>query len=600
MLKRLIGKIAKLKYSYINTSLKDEIMANVAEVLVDTLVNVGIQRIYGVVGDSLNGITNALQKQKQINWVHVRHEEAAAFAAGAEAQLTGELTVCAGSCGPGNLHLINGLFDAHRSGAPVLAIAAQIPSAELGGNYFQETHPETLFKECSCFCEILVNPEQMPRLLHIAMQTAKAKSGVAVLIIPGDIALKKAPFSAYEKNFPFVRPQVIPPESVLKDIAARLNKAPKVTVFCGIGAAGARDSLMKLCEHLQSPVVHTLRGKPFFEYDNPYDIGMTGFIGFSSGYYAMESCDVLLLLGTSFPYRQFYPSKADIIQIDLHGEQLGKRVEITLGAVGDIHATLNALIPLLEVKKDQSHLKNAQSHYQKARENLDSLATKTPDNTPIHPQYLVACIDKLAQDDSLFTTDVGTPTVWAARYLTMNGKRHLLGSFNHGSMANALSQAIGAQSAFPNRQILALCGDGGFSMLMGELLTLIQQKLPIKIVVFNNGALGFVEMEMHVGGMLNYGTNLTNPNFALLAQAVGIKGIRVESAEHLNDALLAALNYKGPVLVDAVINRNELIMPPTIELNQIEGFSLYLMKAIINGQGDTIIDLMKSNLWHPE
>jgi pyruvate dehydrogenase (quinone) len=575
-------------------------MTNVAEVFVTTLENAGIKRIYGIVGDSLNGITNALQNNKNIEWVHVRHEEAASFAAGAEAQLTGELTVCAGSCGPGNLHLINGLFDCHRSGVPVLAIAAHIPSPEVGGNYFQETHPGILFKECSSFCEVVETPEQMPRLLNIAIQTAKAKSGVAVLIISGDMALQQAHYAASKERAIYLNPVITPQTPVLKDIAGRLNAAKNITVFCGIGAAQAHDSLMELCKILQSPVVHTVRGKPFIEYDNPYDVGMTGFIGFTSGYYAMEACDTLLLLGTSFPYRQFYPANAQIIQIDSNGEQLGKRVDLAVGAVGDIDSTLKALLPLLEPKKDGSHLEKARSHYVKARKNLDALAVKTPDKSRLHPQYLAKCIDLAASDDTVFTADVGTPTVWAARYLTMNGKRRLLGSFNHGSMANALSQAIGAQSAYPDRQVVAMCGDGGFAMLMGEVLTLVQQKLPIKVVIFNNGALGFVEMEMHVGGMLDYGTNLVNPNFANMAEAIGIKGIRVESASTLETDLQSAFAHKGPVIIDVLVNRNELIMPPNIELGQVKGFSLYMMKAIINGQGSEILDLMKTNLWRSE
>ncbi len=575
-------------------------MATVADILVETLVNQGVKRIYGIVGDSLNGITNSMQKRKDLEWVHVRHEEAGAFAAGAEAQLTGELTVCAGSCGPGNLHLINGLYDCQRSRAPVLAIAAHIPSYEIGGDYFQETNPSLLFKDCSCFCEVVETPEQMPRLLQIAIQTAKAKSGVAVLIISGDVALKMAVHSANKTPFKYIKPEVLPSQSVLEDIATRLNVAKKVTVFCGIGAADAHESLLQLCKTLKAPVVHTLRGKPFIEYDNPYDVGMTGLIGFSSGYYAMESCDTLLLLGTSFPYRQFYPTKAQIIQIDINAEQLGKRVDIAVGAVGDVRCTLNALLPLLQTKKDSSHLEQALTHYQKARKGLDALVTKTPDNQRLHPQYLAHCLDEASGEDTVFTTDVGTPSVWAARYLKMNGKRRILGSFNHGSMANALSQAIGAQSAYPKRQVVAMCGDGGFSMLMGDVLTLIQQKLPIKIVIFNNGVLGFVEMEMHVNGMMEYGTSLDNPNFAKMAEAIGIKGFRVESAATLQDDLKAAFEYDGPALIDVLIRRDELIMPPKIELEQVKGFGLYMTKAILNGQGNQLLDLMKTNLWRSE
>ncbi|KTD24221.1 MULTISPECIES: ubiquinone-dependent pyruvate dehydrogenase [Legionella] len=572
-------------------------MTTVADVFIDTLENAGIKRIYGIVGDSLNGLTNALQKRKTIEWIHTRHEEVAAFAAGAEAQLTGELTVCAGSCGPGNTHLINGLYDCQRSYAPVLAIAAHIPTPEIGGDYFQETHPNILFKECSYFCEIVSSVEQIPRLLKIAMQTAIAKRGVAVLVISGDLALQDMRKQALPNWSKMTKSVVIPEQAVLEEIAHRLNAAKKVTLFCGYGAADAHQSLMALCAKLCAPIVHTLRGKAFIEYDNPYDVGMTGLVGFSSGYYAMEACDTLLLLGTNFPYRQFYPSKAEIIQIDLNGEQLGKRANITLGAVGDVNNTVQALLPLIQQKKDSSHLEQAVTHYKRARSSLDALACEGSDKKLIHPQYLARLINEEADEDTVFTSDVGTPTVWAARYLQMNGKRRLLGSFNHGSMANALAQAIGAQAAYPKRQTVALCGDGGFTMLMGDILTLNQQNLPIKVVVFNNGTLGFVEMEMHVGGMLEYSTELNNPNFAKMADAVGIKGFRVDESTHLREALQSAFAHAGPALVDVRVNRNELIMPPTINAAQVKGFSLYLMKAIINGQGTEVLDLMKTNLW---
>lgn len=572
-------------------------MTNVADVFIDTLEAAGIKRIYGIVGDSLNGFTNSLQKRNTIQWVHTRHEEVAAFAAGAEAQLTGELAVCAGSCGPGNLHLINGLYDCQRSNAPVLAIAAHIPTPEIGGNYFQETHPQILFKDCSYYCEMITSPEQMPRMLKIAMQTAISRRGVAVLVISGDVALQEM---RKQTTMPWpIKPatEIVPAKALLEEIAKRLNSSKKITVFCGIGAAGAHQSLMALCAKLAAPVVHTLRGKPFVEYDNPYDVGMTGLIGFSSGYYAMEACDTLLLLGTSFPYRQFYPAKAEIIQIDLNGEQLGKRCDLALGAVGDVDSTIKALLPLLETKEDKTHLEQAVSHYKHARGELDALAHSDQGKTRIHPQFLAQLINDTAAEDALFSCDVGTPTVWAARYLQMNGKRQLLGSFNHGSMANALAQAIGAQSAFPDRQVIALCGDGGFSMLMGDILTLHQQNLPIKIVIFNNGTLGFVEMEMHVGGMLDYGTELENPNFAKMAEAIGIKGFRVDEKGELENTLTAAFSHPGPALIDVKVNRSELVMPPRINASQIRGFSLYMMKAIINGRGTEILDLVKTNLW---
>jgi pyruvate dehydrogenase (quinone) len=572
-------------------------MTTVADVLVENLEKAGVKRIYGIVGDSLNGITNALQKRKTINWIHTRHEEVAAFAAGAEAQLTGELAVCAGSCGPGNVHLINGLFDCQRSNAPVLAIAAHIPTPEIGGEYFQETHPNILFKECSYFCEVVYSAQQMPRLLKIAIQTALAKRGVAVLVISGDVALEEMRAHVVPDWVKMPIPVVVPDSALLKEAAARLNAAKNVTVFCGIGAKDAHHSLMALCEKLQAPVVHTLRGKPFIEYDNPYDVGMTGFIGFSSGYYAMEDCDTLLLLGTSFPYRQFYPKKAKIIQIDREGAQLGKRADIDLGLVGDINHTLKDLLPLLQPKKDSSHLERALKHYKLARAELDNHAEGKPGKKPLHPQYLAKMVDEQASHETIFTCDVGTPTVWAARYLTMNGERRLLGSFNHGSMANALAQAIGAQVSHPDRQVVALCGDGGFSMLMGDILTLVQHQLPIKIVIFNNGTLGFVEMEMHAGGMLEYSTELKNPNFARLAESVGIRGFHVEDPADLGAALKEAFDYSGSALIDVKVNRNELIMPPTVNATQIKGFSLYMIKAIINGKGTEILDLVKTNLW---
>ncbi|OJY09260.1 MAG: pyruvate oxidase [Legionella sp. 40-6] len=572
-------------------------MANVAEVFVETLNAAGIKRIYGIVGDSLNGITNALQSYPDMQWIHVRHEEVGAFAAGAEAQLTGQLAVCAGSCGPGNLHLINGLYDCHRSGAPVLAIAAHIPSPEVGTDYFQETHPNILFKECSCFCEVVTSAEQIPRMLHIAMQTALAESGVAVLVLSGDIALEHAPHAANKNPLYGVSPEIIPPAPILNQLAQRLNESSKITLFCGIGAAHAQEEIIQLAQILQAPVVHTLRAKPYIEPNNPFDVGMTGLIGFSSGYHAMHDCDTLLLLGTSFPYRQFYPENTQIIQIDRCGARLGKRVALDMGIVGDIAGTLKALLPLLKYKDESAQLDKARTHYQKVRKKLDARAVPTADGQPLHPQYLAHCVSNIADEDTIFTCDVGTPTVWAARYLAMNGKRRLLGSFNHGSMANAMAQAIGVQAAFPKKQVVAFCGDGGFSMLMGDLLTLVQQQLPVKIIIFNNGALGFVEMEMHVAGMMDYGTDLKNPNFAALAEAVGIKGIRVDNASSLERDLYTAFAHEGPVVIDVPVHRDELILPPTLDMAQVKGFSLYMMKAILSGEGDAVVDLLKTNVW---
>lgn len=572
-------------------------MTTVADVMVETLRKAGIKRIYGIVGDSLNAITNSLSQQKDIEWIHVRHEEVAAFAAGAEAQLTGELSVCAGSCGPGNLHLINGLYDANRSRAPVLAIAAHIPTSEIGGEYFQETHPNILFKDCSCFCEVVLSVDHIPRLLNIAMQTAIAKRGVAVLVISGDIAMQTVKDKIKTTALEPQPVAVLPQPAVLQKIAALLNESKNITLFCGHGCADAHAEVLALAETLQAPIVHTLRGKEYIEYDNPYDVGMTGFIGFSSGYYAMESCDTLLLLGTSFPYRQFYPEKARIIQIDINGEQIGKRCAVDVGAVGDVKETIKALLPLLNKHTDSAFLQKAVKHYHKARADLDALAVGKPGSKLIHPQYLTKLVNEIATDDAVFTCDVGTPTVWTARYVQMNGKRRLLGSFNHGSMANALAQSIGAAASYPKRQVIAMCGDGGFAMLMGDILTLVQQKLPIKVIIFNNGTLGFVQMEMRVAGMLDYGTDLQNPNFAQMAEAIGIQGIKIEDQSELEAGLRKGFAHDGPTVFDIHVNPTELIMPPTINMSQVTGMGLFMIKAIINGRGDEVVQLVQSNLW---
>jgi pyruvate dehydrogenase (quinone) len=571
---------------------------NIAELIVRTLAAAGVKRIYGVVGDSLNGLTEALRKQKTIDWVPVRHEEVAAFAAGAEAHLTGSLAVCAGSCGPGNMHLINGLYDCHRSRVPVLAIAAQVPSRELGSAYFQETRPDILFKDCSHYCEAISNAAQMPRVLGLAIQAAIGHRGVSVVTIPGDVALQEAPtteprLACVEPPSPTVRPS----EVELRKLAALLNQGKKVTILGGAGCAGAHPELIATANALKAPIVHALRGKEYIEYDNPFDVGMTGLLGFSSGYYAIMDCDALLMLGTDFPYQQFYPEKAVIAQVDLRAENLGRRTRLELGVVGDVRDTLTALLPLLEPKQDHTHLDRALRHYASNRVGLDDLATGTPGRKPIHPQYLTRIVNELAAPDAIFTADVGSPTMWAARYLTMNGRRRLLGSFNHGSMANAMPQAIGAQLAFPERQVISLSGDGGFSMLMGDFLTIRQLKLPVKIVLFNNGALGFVELEMKAAGLLDYGTTLDNPDFAKMAEAVGIRGIRVEDPAEVPAAIQAALAHAGPVLIDSVVNRQELSMPPKIQLEQAKGFSLYMIRAALNGQGDQILDLARTNLW---
>jgi pyruvate dehydrogenase (quinone) len=569
----------------------------VADVLVDTIIAAGVKRVYGLVGDSLNGVTDSIRPRKDLQWVPVRHEETAAFAAGAEAHLTGQLSVCAGSCGPGNLHLINGLYDCHRSRVPVLAIAAQIPSEEIGSGYFQETHPEHLFAQCSHYCELISQPEQMPRVLEIAMQTAIARRGVSVVALPGDIALRGAVEEEPRLHFPPPKPTVCPADDEIEALAKVLNDSEKITILAGAGCAGAHAELIALGGKLNAPIVHALRGKEFIEYDNPFDVGMTGLLGFSSGYFAMMNCNTLLMIGTDFPYQQFFPKHATVIQIDIRGEQLGRRTKLDYGLVGDTKVTLQALLPKLKQNADAKHLKLSLEHYRKARKALDELATEGSERKGSHPQFVARRISELAQEDAIFTCDVGTPTIWASRYLRMNGKRRLLGSFVHGSMASALPQAIGAQLATQDRQVITMSGDGGVSMLMGDLLTLRQLNLPVKVVVFRNDSLAFVELEMKAGGLLDFGVELRNPDFAALAESAGLLGLKAETAQDVRPMLQQAFKHDGPALVEVLVHRQELSMPPTITLEQATGFGLFMLKAVLSGRGDEIVDLAKVNLF---
>ena len=567
----------------------------IADLLVETLSDAGVQRIWGVTGDSLNGINDSLRRFKRIEWVPVRHEETAAFAAGAEAAVTGKLAVCAGSCGPGNMHLINGLYDCWRNRVPVLAIAAHIPSTEIGLGYFQETHPQALFRECADFVELVSNPAQMPEILYRAMNTAIGKQGVAVLVLPGDVALSEAP-AASPRHWVAEQPQRVAPTSTEIDrLVGLLNQAKAPAILAGAGCAGAHTELVSVAKALKAPIVHALRGKEYVEYDNPYDVGMTGLIGFSSGYHTLMSADAVLMLGTGFPYRAFYPKEATMIQVDRDPTALGRHTTLSLGIAADVRETLSALLPKLAERSDTTFLDHALAHYHKARSGLDELAQPAGAGKPVHPQHLMRLVSELAAEDAVFTADVGTPTVWAARYLKMNGRRRLLGSFNHGSMANAMLQALGAQAAQPNRQVISLSGDGGFTMMMGDMLTAVQQKLPIKIILFNS-SLGFVAMEMKAGGYLDTATDLHNPDFAAMAKVAGFTSFRVEDSTNLKETLTQALAHPGPVLVDVRTERNELIMPPKVQIGHAKGFSLYMLKAVLNGRGDEVVELARTNL----
>lgn len=569
----------------------------IADSLVEVLIQAGVKRIYGITGDSLNAVIDAVRRSGKIEWIHVRHEEVAAFAAGADADLSESIAVCAGSSGPGNLHLINGLYECHRSRVPVLAIAAHVPSDEIGSGYFQATHPEQIFRECSVFCETIMSEGQVPRTITMALQAALAHSSVSVVVLPGDVAAQDAGSCKLPEHVVHAaKPVVRPSQQELERLAGYLNEGKKVTLLCGAGCKGSHAEVMALAERLQAPMVVALRGKEHLEYDNPYFVGLTGLIGYASGYHAMMDCDVLLMLGTDFPYRQFYPEHAKILQVDIEAARLGRRTNLELGVCGDIGDTAEALLPLLKEGRKADHLRKSVDRYVKVRKELDELASGKSGRRPIHPQQLTKVISDLATDDAVFSCDVGTPTVWAARYLQMNGKRRLIGSFNHGTMANAMPQAIGAQASHPGRQTIALSGDGGLSMLLGDLLTLKQHKLPVKVVVFNNEALGFVELEMKATGYLETGTGLSRTDFAAVANAMGIYGVRVEDPDQLEEAVRGALNHDGPALIDVVVNRQELSMPPKISAQQAGGFSLWAVKAVLSGHGDELIDLAKSNL----
>jgi len=567
----------------------------VADHLVGILTQAGVKRVYGVVGDSLNPVTDAIRRSGALQWVDVRHEETAAFAAGAEAQLTGRLAVCAGSCGPGNLHLINGLYDAHRSMAPVLAIAAHIPSSEIGTGYFQETHPEQLFRECSHYCELISHSRQAPRVLQSALQHAVSERGVSVIVLPGDVAALEAPANNFTQGAVRARPVVRPADDDLARLADLLNQGRRVALFCGIGCAGAHDEVVTLADKLKAPVGYTFRGKEWVEHNNPYAVGMSGLLGWGAAYKAMHECDVLLLLGTDFPYESFMPTDRTIAQVDLRAERLGRRARLDLGLCGDIGDTVRALLPLLESRTDRAFLDAMLEQHQGAKQKLRTYVEHVGKRRPIHPEYVAATLDELAGPEAVFTIDTGMCAVWGARYLRAAAGRRLLGSFNHGSMANALPQAIGAQLACPGRQVISLSGDGGLSMLLGELLTVAQYQLPVKIVLFDNHRLGMVQLEQEAAGLPHYGVELKNPNFAALAEAVGLKGLRVEDPGEVRTALAQALESRGPVLVDIMTDPNVLSLPPRATIMQAAGFALAMTKMAFTGELADVMDTVMAN-----
>ncbi|MET7601992.1 pyruvate dehydrogenase [Streptomyces avermitilis] len=570
---------------------------NVAEQFVDILVRAGVNRLYGVVGDSLNPVVDAIRRNSAIDWIHVRHEETAAFAAGAEAQITGKLAACAGSCGPGNLHLINGLYDAHRSMAPVLALASHIPSSEIGLGFFQETHPDQLFRECSHYSEMISNPKQMPRLLQSAIQHAVGQSGVSVVTLPGDVASEPAPDKAVETALVTSRPTVRPGDTEIDKLVALIDAADKVTLFCGSGTAGAHAEVMEFAEKIKSPVGHALRGKEWIQYDNPYDVGMSGLLGYGAAYEATNECDLLILLGTDFPYNAFLPTDVKIAQVDVRPERLGRRSKLDLAVWGDVRETLRCLIPRVKPKENRRFLDKMLKKHADALEGVIKAYTrKVEKHVPIHPEYVASVLDELAAENAVFTVDTGMCNVWAARYISPNGRRRVIGSFSHGSMANALPMAIGAQFTDRNRQVVSMSGDGGFAMLMGDFLTLVQYDLPVKVVLFNNSSLSMVELEMLVAGLPSYGTTNKNPDFAAVARACGAYGVRVEKPKQLAGALKDAFRHKGPALVDIVTDPNALSIPPKISAEMVTGFALSASKMVLDGGVGRMVQMARSNL----
>jgi pyruvate dehydrogenase (quinone) len=570
---------------------------NVSDQLVEMLANAGIKRIYAVTGDSLNEVNDAVRREGSIQWIHVRHEEVGAYAAGAEAQLNG-IACCAGSSGPGHVHLINGLYDAHRSGAPVIAIASTVASFEFGTEYFQETNTIKLFDDCSYYNQVATTPKQLPRMLQSAIQTALHRKGVAVIGLPGDLTkMDAAEIETSTQNYnpiPLLRPN----DADLQKLVTLIDQHNKITIFCGIGAGDAHDEVVEFSQKINATVGYSFRAKMEIQYDNPNEIGMTGLLGLPAAYHSMHESDLLILLGTDFPYTPFMPTDCKIVQVDIKPERIGRRAKVDVGLCGSVKDTLAALLPLVSQKTDDSFLKAQLTIYADVKDKMQTYVDDIGKKELIHPEFVASTLDKLADDDTIFTVDTGMSCVWGSRYINATGKRKMLGSFNHGSMANAMPQAIGAALACPGRQVIALCGDGGLSMLLGDLATITQYNLPIKIIVFNNRSLGMVKLEMEVAGLPDWQTDMHNPDFALVAQAMGMKGITVKEPDDVKQAIREALSFKGPALINIFTDPNALAMPPKIEFEQVKGMALSMTKLILNGRMEEVLDTVKANYKH--
>lgn len=568
-----------------------------AQQLVETLEKNGVKRIYGVVGDSLNPIVDAV-KHSSINWIHVRNEEAGAFAAGAESEISGTLAVCAGSCGPGNLHLLQGLYDAHRNGAQVLALASHIPSDVIGSHYFQETHPEQLFAECSGYCEMVNSARQGATILHHAIQSTKAGRGVSVLVIPGNISADPAEDSpALGSAISSVKPQLLPVPEQLDALATAINESEKITIFGGAGCRAAREEVLALAQKIKAPIGHAFGGKEFLHYDNPFDVGMSGLLGYGACTEAFNEADLLILLGTDFPYTEFLPRKTRTAQVDIKGENIGRRTAVDIPVHADVAAAISTLLPKITEKTNRHFLDKMLVKQEKNLTHvIEAYTSQRAQRTPIHPEFLTDILDSVADDDAVFTGDTGMCNVWQARYINPNGRRKLLASFRHGTMANALPQAIGAHYANPKRQVVAMCGDGGLGMLLGELLTIKLHDLPLKIVVYNNSSLGMVKLEMLVEGIPDYETDHEHVNYAQIAAAMGIKAFRVDRPQDIEHTLREAFSYPGPVLVDVVTDPNALSIPPEISLEQVTGFSKAAIATVLEGGVGKMVTLARSNV----
>lgn len=572
-----------------------------ADQLVGQLQAAGVRRIYGVVGDSLNPIVDAVRRtggsaKGGIDWIHVRHEETAAFAAAAEAQLTGELAVCAGSCGPGNLHLINGLYDANRTGAPVLAIASHIPTAQIGQSFFQETHPDRLFVECSVYSELISTPAQGPRVVHAAITHALAVPGVAVVTLPGDIADEEATSEA-PRFVPALRGILEPSPEAIQLVADAINGSERVAIFAGAGVEGAHDELVALADKVAAPIGHSLRGKEWVQYDNPFDVGMTGLLGYGAAAEGIEDAEVLLLLGTDFPYDQFLPDGPTTIQVDRRAEVIGRRTGVDIPVQADVLPFLRALVEAVEPKRKRRFLDKTLDKHDKLMNKAVGAYTKKADKLiPIHPEYAASLLDELASDDAVFTADTGMCNVWTARYINPNGRRRLIGSFLHGSMANALPHAIGAQLAYPGRQVISVSGDGGLSMLLGDMITVANLGLPVKVMLFNNSTLGMVKLEMLVDKLPDFGVDVPDTQYAAIAGAMGWLGVRATDPAGLSDAISQVLAHPGPALLEIITDPNALSIPPKITKEQVFGFATAISKIVMNGGAGEAVSMARSNL----